>query len=299
MEYVESFIYALLYNPTIRCDSRGRALVLGLGAGTMAGVIYKHLPNYQLDIFEVSEDVRRAAEEYLGAPTHDERFRLHMRDALLAFEGAPADLKYDLIVFDAYMPGPSMPPSLVTQEYISTLASRLTPNGVFVLNFCLPFYKVEEQIEIMERYRKVFKHLHYLEATPSSRIVVGYNFARPRTVNDVLEQHLAMHSGTCKWPATSRAARYELYLPETDWQSLWRRFLHNEATEFYCTRVIKLDRRYCAWFLPRNKLWKLAPEAHFASSEQEEAFQEAGRDVNAAAKLIKERANKKKELNKK
>jgi hypothetical protein len=295
LEYVQTFVYSLLYNPTIKCDARGRALVLGLGAGTMASVIHSHLENYIVDVFEVSEDVRRAAEGFLGTPTNDDRFKLHMRDAALAFEGAPANLKYDLIVFDAYMPGPRMPDSLVTQEYISLLASRLTPSGVFVLNFCLPYYNMDAQIEIMERYRKAYKHLHFLEATPTSRIVIGYNFSRARSPSDVLEQHLSMHESSCHWPGTTRAAMYEVYLPAVNWHSSWRRFPHNEATEYYCTQELRVDRQYCSWFLKRDKLWKLAPEAHFASMEQEHALREAKGDVKLAAQIARRLIREKKE----
>jgi hypothetical protein len=294
LEYIQTFIFGLVFNPTLKCGASGRALVLGLGAGTMANVIHSRLESYVVEVFEISENVREAAQQHLGVPTNDERFVLHMKDALRAFEGAAHSQKYDLIVFDAYQPGPSMPASLVTQEYISLLASHLTPTGVFVLNFCLPFYDNAAQLEVMERFRNAFAHLHYLETTPTSKILIGYQFAK-RAIEEVKEQHLSLVEGSCGWPSQTRGANYHVYLPATDWHQIWLRGLHQEASQYYCESR-RLSKSYCQWFLPRNELRKLAPEAHFASYEQESALQEAKGNLEKAARILK-RENRLKKQN--
>ena len=146
LEYVQTMAVAAMFSPALTCKTTGRALVLGLGAGSVASLLHETLRGLHVDVVEVSDDVRRAAQLHLGTPPEGPRFQLLMQDALTVFETLPAERRYDLIVFDAYMPGPAIPPTLATADYVQKMADHLSPRGVVVLNFCLPFYNLEEQV---------------------------------------------------------------------------------------------------------------------------------------------------------
>ncbi len=209
-----------------------------------------------------------------------------MQDALTVFESVPADRRYDLIVFDAYMPGPAMPPPLTTREYVQKMADHLSPQGVLVLNFCLPFYSLEEQLRVMQVYRDVFRHLHYLEATPTSKIVVAYNW-EPRRDRPQVAAQLDAATAACGWPVSRRGLRYHAYLPRDDsWRAVWARALHQETSEYYCATG-RLPRTYCSWFTPRHELAKAVPLAYFGSMEQEMALRQANNDWRRAAVIAR------------
>ena len=136
-------------------------------------------------------------------------------------------------------------------------------------------------------YRASFKHLHFLEATPTSKIVVGYNF-EPRRELAAVEAQLGAATAQCGWPATRRGLRYAARLPpeEGAWRAQWSRALHQEASEHFCATG-DLPRRYCDWFTPRHELAKAVPVAYFGSLEQETALRKADNDWRRAIPIAR------------
>jgi spermidine synthase len=286
LEYVQTMAVASMFSPALTCDGTGHALVLGLGAGSVANLLHTTLRNLHVDVVEVSEDVRRAAQEYLGSAVDGPRFRLLMQDALTVFETVPSERRYELIVFDAYMPGPAIPPPLATREYIQKMSDHLAPEGVLVLNFCLPFYSLEEQLRVMQVYREVFRHLHVLESTPTSKIVVAYNW-EPRREHEAVAAQLDTATAECGWPAVRRGFHYHTYLPRDEgWRAEWGRAMHQEASEYFCASG-QLPRAYCSWFTPRHELAKAVPVAYFGSMEQEMALRKAKNDWRRAIPIAR------------
>ncbi len=291
LEYVQSMAVGLMFSPLMSCGAKGRALVLGLGAGSIAGLLHDTLRNYHVDVVEISDDVRRAAEGFLGAPTDSPRFKLHMQDALTIFDSVPTDARYDVIVFDAYMPGPAIPPPLATAEYVQLMASRLTPDGIVVLNFCLPFYNVKTQLQVMAPYRASFRHLHVIEATPTSKVLVAYNSPTMRPAADVATQ-LDFATAQCGWPSTRRGLAYHYYLESgPGWEKAWPRAVHQEASKRFCIEG-KLSPMYCNWFMPRHRLAVEVPEAYFGGMEQEMALRKSDNNWRKAVAMLRAEGHK-------
>lgn len=126
LEYTRTMAFALTRVRGLHCASKGRALVLGLGAGTMAGFIHAKLPKFSVDVIELSEDVLRAGRAAMGTPADSQRFKVHLGDAADAFELLGDDSRWDIILHDAYMPGPQVPPQCATQQYWQKLSDHLT-----------------------------------------------------------------------------------------------------------------------------------------------------------------------------
>ena len=108
-----------------------RVLFIGLGVGALPMYTRALFPNAQIDVVEIDPVVLEVAQDLFGfAP--DERMRVRVADGRAFVEGAER-ASYDLIVLDAYS-DEGIPYHLTTREFLTSVRSLLTPNGVVVSN---------------------------------------------------------------------------------------------------------------------------------------------------------------------
>jgi spermidine synthase len=105
-----------------------RAVVVGLGGGTLCRHLVQVRPDLELHAVEINRAVVRLARRFfeVGAP-----IQTHVADgrAFLERRGAP----FDVIVLDAAGEN-YVPPSLMTVEFLRTVRARLAPGGVVIAN---------------------------------------------------------------------------------------------------------------------------------------------------------------------
>ena len=267
----------------VDCNFKGHALVLGLGSGSMANLLHTRLPNFEIDVAEINRDVYEAATQVLGTPISDARLHVHFTDARDIFDKVPSDRMYDIIVLDAYVPGPKIPESISGESYLEKLSNRLSKTGILTFNYCLPFYSPGQQLQYISYFKKHFKHVHMIESTPTSKIIVAYKTEKQRKIQDVLVQQQDMVE-RCNWPKTTRGARYEIYLSDNDWPTDYERKLHQESTRHFC-RNKQLDQNYCDWFGDRDRVSEQSGYS-FGSLAIEEALTEAKGDVAKATETL-------------
>jgi len=105
----------------------GRALILGLGGGSLAKLYQR--AGWTVDAVEIDTAVTRlAAQEFGFKPFHARVYNGDGRRYL-----ATTRQGYDLIVFDAYGSA-SIPFHLVTREAFALAKARLNPGGILALN---------------------------------------------------------------------------------------------------------------------------------------------------------------------
>jgi SAM-dependent methyltransferase len=105
----------------------GRALILGLGGGSLAKLYARNA--WRVDAVEIDTAVTRLARSRFGLlPFHARVLDGDGRRYL-----ATTDSTYDLIVFDAYGSA-AIPFHLVTREAFALAKRRLAPGGVLALN---------------------------------------------------------------------------------------------------------------------------------------------------------------------
>lgn len=105
----------------------GRALILGLGGGSLAKLYARK--GWRVDAVEIDSVVTRLARADFGLkPYHARVVTADGRRYL-----ATTDSTYDLIVFDAYGSA-SIPFHLVTEEAFALAKRRLAPGGILALN---------------------------------------------------------------------------------------------------------------------------------------------------------------------
>lgn len=126
--YVRMTFAGLLANPAPR-----RAMMVGLGGGTIATVLMELYPDLELDLVEVDEAVVRVAREYFNF-TETENARVFVQDGrVFTRRAALRNEQYDLIILDAYT-GEYIPEHLMTVEFLNDIRELLTPDGIVVAN---------------------------------------------------------------------------------------------------------------------------------------------------------------------
>ncbi|MGB0514714.1 MAG: spermidine synthase, partial [Wenzhouxiangellaceae bacterium] len=120
--------YVRFINTLASIKSPGsRALVLGLGGGTIAADLQDL--GYTVDSVELDARIAEVARHYFGLELNGRLFVDDGRHFLEAGES-----RYDLILFDVYQA--EVPPvHLLTREAFERAARRLSPGGMIVVNY--------------------------------------------------------------------------------------------------------------------------------------------------------------------
>jgi spermidine synthase len=111
-------------------NAPSRALMIGLGGGSLTSYLAGYLPELQIDNVELDRGVIAAAKKYFG---------LKERAGVRLIEGdgrvflMRQSKTYDLILIDAFRGG-YVPFHLLTKEFYHLLVRRLEPKGVAVFN---------------------------------------------------------------------------------------------------------------------------------------------------------------------
>jgi len=113
--------------PAIKTDIK-RALIVGLGAGHMAGVLHDRY-GIGTDTLEIDPAVARAAREYFGYKPSGEVIVGDGRYEIRRLKGP-----YDLIIHDCFTGG-SEPAHLLTVETLAQLKGLLSEQGILAVNF--------------------------------------------------------------------------------------------------------------------------------------------------------------------
>jgi len=125
LDYTRAMMAGLLLNPT-----PARIMMVGLGGGSMVKYCYRYLPDAQIDVAEISEDVI-ALRDTFAIPRDDERLRIACCDG--ADFVAAAEPGIDLLFIDGFDMG-GQAPSLCTQQFYDNCYAALSSRGVLIVN---------------------------------------------------------------------------------------------------------------------------------------------------------------------
>lgn len=116
-------------------SSSPRVLVLGFAAGTVARqmlALFGDGRDLRIDGVELDPVVAQLAQPYFGLPD-DPRISIHVDvDARSVLDRT--DLRYDVIVVDAYSQQIHVPFQLCSREFFASVREHLAPGGLFVSN---------------------------------------------------------------------------------------------------------------------------------------------------------------------
>lgn len=113
----------------VRPDPR-RALVIGVGGGTLVKQLWRDHPGLHIDAVDIDADVIEVAQELFGLPD-DPRIDIYVSEGR-AFLEASIEV-YDIIVVDAY-DDDHMPLQVTTEEFMRLARARMPEGGVVAYN---------------------------------------------------------------------------------------------------------------------------------------------------------------------
>lgn len=119
-----------LHLPLAVAPEATRALVIGLGGGTLVKRMWRDYPGMMLDVVELDPGIVELAHEYFALP-RDPRIRIHVGDGRAFLEDSAE--AWDIVVLDAFDDG-VVPRPLMTQEFLTTVRGHLREGGVLGYN---------------------------------------------------------------------------------------------------------------------------------------------------------------------
>lgn len=129
LEYTREMMAALLLRP--HGDWPRRALLIGLGAGSLAKFLWRYRPQAKLFVVEINPAVIPAARQYFKLPDDPARLRIEIGDgAQYMVRSGPA---FDLILVDGF-DADARPGQLDTPAFYLNCKARLSDEGILSTN---------------------------------------------------------------------------------------------------------------------------------------------------------------------
>lgn len=208
--YVRMTLAGLLVQPEIE-----RALIVGLGGGTVPLTLSELYPDAVIDSVEIDPAVVRVAEEHFGFKPN-QKLTVAVQDARVFVRRQLArGHRYDYILLDAFT-GEYIPEHLMTKEFLTEIKRLLTKDGVVVAN---TFSSSRLYHHESATYADVFGELYTMRLpTSGNRIILGARSGNLPT-KDILEQR-ANTLGSALTPFGVALAAFPKYITDrVDWDS--------------------------------------------------------------------------------
>ncbi len=148
-----------------------RIYIAGLGGGRIPLVLHHYFPEAFIECTEIDSTLIEVAQTYFGIPV-DERLRVICQDGReYLHQGAP-EIQYDLIFIDVVLGNGYMPYSLATQEFYELCQSRLSKEGVIVVNLLqsTSFY-----VEKIKTIQSIFNQIYVCPLNLGNTVIIGTN----------------------------------------------------------------------------------------------------------------------------
>lgn len=127
LAYTRAMMACLLFHPEPR-----DVLMIGLGGGSLAKFVYRHLRRTRVLAVEIDVRVVDAAYRLFRMPIGKRRLRVLVTDGARHVATHPASA--DVILLDAFV-NHRQAPSIRTESFYRAAAQALRPDGVLVINF--------------------------------------------------------------------------------------------------------------------------------------------------------------------
>lgn len=140
LDYTRCMMAFLLFHPEPR-----RALMIGLGGGSLAKFFHRRMPELRTHVLEYDERVIAAARSLFHVPANDARLTIEHGDGV----GALAPECCDLLVVDGFE-DESTPSALVSQAFFDAAWCALEDPGALVMNFMDDDKQFDRHLERLE-----------------------------------------------------------------------------------------------------------------------------------------------------
>lgn len=152
-------------------DRVSRILILGLGGGTLVGLINQYFPQAEIDAVEIDPVMIELGKKYFQLGNFA-NLKIYCQDAVQYVQQAK-NKTYDLILVDLYL-GKKVPPFTTSPAFLDKLKKMLTNQGIIIFNRL--FYDEHRKLSqiFVKQLEKYFSSVKLIRAW-SNLLVVVYN----------------------------------------------------------------------------------------------------------------------------
>ncbi len=126
LEYTRAMMAFTLFHPAVR-----DVALIGLGGGSIAKFIHRHLGSVRLTALEINPEVAAAARAYFSLPADDERLSVRVADGAAYVRAQREAL--DVLMVDGY-DAERIVEDLTSPDFYRACLAALRPGGVAVYN---------------------------------------------------------------------------------------------------------------------------------------------------------------------
>jgi predicted membrane-bound spermidine synthase len=178
-----------LVNPDPRSS-----LFIGGGAYSMPSYLVRTLPNIQVDVVEIEPELYSLARKYFGVSDNTRLHNYTDDGRRFLFDSKKS---YDIIFSDVYAAAFSIPPHFTTKEFFLTGRSKLTPDGIFLVNIIGNLQKTKQSLiySEMRTFSEVFDNAYFFAMDspkgdkPQNIIFLGLNINKKLNFEEIAKLH--------------------------------------------------------------------------------------------------------------
>lgn len=159
-----------------------KALILGLGAGSIAKFLLHHFRQMELTAVDLRPDVVKLGQEYFDLDKENDRFKIHYQDAKqFILDMQSSQINYDLILIDLFLTQKDQDINVDISNVVDCLPDLLNPNG----HVCINLIGNEPwRYPAFEAIRNTFANQLYLTSVENSNtILIAGNATPPPLLN--------------------------------------------------------------------------------------------------------------------
>ncbi len=147
-----------------------KVLILGLGGGTAASLVFKNFPQAEITGIEIDKEMVKLGFEYLGMKEVRNLKVLLGNGLSLIKKLKPKD--YDLVLVDMYK-GKNIPEQIKNKSFLQTLQKLGCKDSVFVFNLLFYGQEREKSEKFIMQLDKIFPKVELIR-TWSNLLVFGF-----------------------------------------------------------------------------------------------------------------------------
>jgi spermidine synthase len=143
LSYTRAMMAFLLFVPPPQ-----RILMIGLGGGSLAKFVYRHLPSVHTTVVESQPRVIAAARQYFHVPPDDGRFSVELAEGSKWVAAHPRSC--EVLMVDGY-DGHEQVPELSSESFYADARAALTDGGILVVNLWISDARFDAYLQRLER----------------------------------------------------------------------------------------------------------------------------------------------------
>ena len=143
LSYTRAMMAFLLFDPHPQ-----RIVMIGLGGGSLAKFVYRHLPSAQITVVESQSRVIAAARQYFHVPPDDGRFCVELAEGSQWVAAHPRSC--EVLMVDGF-DGHEQVPELSSEGFYADARAALTDNGMLVANLWSSDTRFDAYLQRIER----------------------------------------------------------------------------------------------------------------------------------------------------